>query len=538
MKSKVIQSVLGVAGILSVSCSSRDQEKINDLPNIILILADDLGYHELGCNGQKIIKTPNIDALAESGIRFTQYYSGSPVCAPSRYSLLTGIHTGKAFIRQNSGRPGVMSDYRVNAVYERNDILLSDNPALEGSYPIHSETKTISKLLSTKGYVNSFIGKWGLGGPFSEGVPSRQGFDHYLAYLDQGQAHNYYPLYLWRNDEKIFLNNAFLPRRTFLNEGEDPYNPANYEKYTLNEYAPELMINEALSFIKTHKDNPFFLYFATIIPHLPYQAPKEWVDKYRPVVGEEEPFYQHHNYFPCRYPRATYAGMISYLDYQVGLIVQELKDQGIYDNSIIIFTSDNGPIGEVCTYFESAGNFNPEKLKTYVYEGGIRVPMIVSWPAMIKNPGVSDHICAAWDLFPTLCDITKINHEKNSDAISFLPVLNGRGEQKKHDYLYWELISDRGQQAVRMGKWKGIRTGTKDGILKIKLFDLESDISEQTDVADQYPEVVKKIEAAMQDAHITPELKRFDIFDPNQYPEVGDYPRHPAISGDYQIKMN
>jgi arylsulfatase A-like enzyme len=534
MKSALIVS--SVLTLINSSCNLKDQGK-EQLPNIILILADDLGYTELGSYGQKIIETPHIDALAENGIRFTQFYSGSPVCAPSRYTLLTGMHTGKALIRANYGRPGVNSNYEVTAVYERNDILMSDNPALEGSYPIHSETKTFTKLLKTKDYKTAFIGKWGLGGPFSEGVPSRQGFDHYLAYLDQGQAHNYYPLYLWRNDEKIFLNNSFLPRRTLLKEGEDPYEEKSYERYTSNEYAPEIMINEALEFIKSSKDNPFFLYFATIIPHLPYQAPKEWVDKYRPVIGEEEPYYQHHNYFPCRYPRATYAGMISYLDHQVGLIVQELKNQGIYENSIIIFTSDNGPTGEVARYFKSAEPFNPERLKTYVYEGGIRVPMIVSWPKKITSPKVSEHIGASWDLFPTFCDIANIKYEENPDRISLYSELTGKGKQKTHKYLYWEIPGDRGQQAVRMGNWKGIRMGTKDGNLKIKLFNLENDLAEQSDVSEQYPEIVKQIEMAMDEAHITPELKRFVLFDPKQAPRIGDYPRHPAISKQYKVDV-
>jgi arylsulfatase len=537
MKSYLINGFSGFLAVFSTSCSFQDKE-LSQLPNIILILADDLGYNELGCYDQQVIETPNIDALAENGIRFTQYYSGSPVCAPSRYTLLTGIHTGKSLIRANYGRPGVNSNYEVTAVYEKNDILMSDNPALEGSYPIHSETRTFSKLLQTKGYKTSFIGKWGLGGPFSEGVPSRQGFDHYLAYLDQGQAHNYYPLYLWRNDEKVFLNNSFLPRRTLLSEDEDPYDIRSYERYSSNEYAPELMINEALSFIQTHKDDPFFLYFATIIPHLPYQAPKEWVEKYRPIIGEEEPYYKHHNYFPCRYPRATYAGMISYLDHQVGLIVEELKKLGIYENSIILFTSDNGPTGEVSRYFESAKPFNPERLKTYVYEGGIRVPLIISWPEKIANSQVSDHICAAWDLFPTLCDFAQIKNPENLDGVSLLPEITGKGRQKAHDYLYWEIPGDRGQQAVRIGNWKGIRMGTKDGNLKVKLYNLENDISELSDVSEQYPEKVKEIESAMKEAHITPELKRFDIFEPKQARRIGDYPRHPSISKEYQKPLN
>jgi len=503
----------GLTGIVTFSlagCQSKT-DGAEKKPNIILILADDLGYSDPGCYGQKIIETPNIDALASSGIRFTQYYSGSPVSAPSRCVLLTGKHTGHSFIRGNhewSERGDVWNFYK-----------MEEDPRLEGQYPIPAGTITFSKMLQAAGYKTACIGKWGLGAPFTDGVPNKQGFDHFFGYNCQRQAHTYYPAHLWRNEDIVNLENEFVaPRTTVLDGDGDPYKIESYARYNLKQYAPELMLNEALSFIRSAENKPFFLFFTTIIPHVPLQAPAGWVEKYRKKIGDEKPYLGEKGYFPCRYPRATYAAMVGYLDYQVGCIVEELRKLGQYENSVIIFTSDNGPIitgGAESDFFENASPFNPaaDRLKGSVYEGGIRVPFIVSWPGKIRKNMISDHICAAWDLFPTICDITGAAKPDDPDGLSILPVLLGKGRQAEHEYLYWEYPEAKGQQAVRLGKWKAIRTNIRGGNMDLLLFDLEKDIREENDLSDKYPEIVKKIEEIMVREHTKPEIKRFDLFE-------------------------
>jgi len=509
MKSYLVPGIAGVITISLTGCSGNNPDA-GKKPNIIFIIGDDLGYNDLGCYGQKIIETPNIDALAQSGIRFTNYYSGSPVSAPSRCVLLTGKHTGHSFIRGNHewSERGEVWDF----------IKMEEDPRLEGQYPIPAETVTFSKVLKAGGYKTACVGKWGLGAPFTDGIPNKQGFDFFFGYNCQRQAHTYYPAHLWRNEEIVKLDNPFVvPRTTELDGDGDPNKSESYARYNLKEYAPALMLNEALSFIQSSKDQPFFLHFTTIIPHVPLQAPKEWVDKYRKKIGDEKPYLGDRGYFPCQYPMATYAAMVAYLDHQVGAIIEELKKQGVYENTIIFFTSDNGPVstgGAVSEFFENAKPFNqsPNRLKGTVYEGGIHVPMIVSWPDRIKKSVLSDHICAAWDIFPTLCDLSGSEHPDGLDGISILPTIIGKGKQKKHEYLYWEFPERRGQQAVRLNEWKGIRDSTRDGNMKIKLFNLMNDITEETDLAGEYPEIVKQIEEIMDREHIKPEVERFNIF--------------------------
>jgi arylsulfatase A-like enzyme len=502
----------GIAGALSVSlagCSHKNTDTSGN-PNIVFIFADDLGYKDLACYGQKIIETPNIDSLAQQGIRFTQYYSGSPVSAPSRCVLLTGKHTGHSFVRGNHewSERGDVWDY----------VKMEEDPSLEGQYPIPANSVTFSKLLKQKGYKTACIGKWGLGAPYTDGIPSKQGFDFFFGYNCQRQAHTYYPAHLWRNDEIVKLDNEFvIPRTTELDGDGDPNKSESYARYNLKEYAPELMLNEALGFIRSSKGVPFFLHFTTIIPHVPLQAPKKWVDVYRNKIGIEEPYLGDKGYFPCQYPMATYAAMVAYLDYQVGCIVKELKDQGIHNNTIIFFTSDNGPVttgGAISQFFENAKPFNQasDRLKGSLYEGGIRVPMIITWPQKIRKASVNDHICAAWDIFPTICDITGEEHPDGLDGISLMPTIIGRGEQKEHDYLYWEYPERRGQQAVRLHNWKGIRDSTRDGNLKIQLFNLENDIAEEKDISKQFTNIVKQIEDIMIKEHEKPEIERFDPF--------------------------
>ena len=508
MKQYFLTSLAGIVTISFAGCSAKSEIK-NKKPNIIFILADDLGYGDLGCYGQKIIETPNIDALTNTGVRFTQYYSGSPVSAPSRCILLTGKHSGHAFIRGNGGwgERGNTRDYK----------LVEENPVLEGQYPIPCNTITFSKLLQAQGYKSACMGKWGLGAPFSEGAPERQGFDLFFGYNCQWQAHTYYPGHLWRNEKKVLLDNELIESGEKLEKGADPNDAGSYSRFNQKEYAPELMLDEALSFIQSNKDKPIFLYFTTIIPHVSLQAPEEWVDKYRKKIGDEKPFLGDNAYFPCQFPRATYAAMVGYLDYQVGCIVQELKNQGIYENSVIIFASDNGSVttgGAESIFFENAKPFNENirRLKGTVYEGGIHVPLIISWPEKIKSGVVNDHICAAWDIFPTICDISGSGHPENLDGISIMPSLLQKKEQGKHEYLYWEFPEGGGQQAVRMRNWKAVRINTRSGNLKLQLFNLENDIKEESDVADKYPEIIKQITDIMEKEHQKPELKMFDIF--------------------------
>ena len=509
MKSLLITGLAGLVSVSFTGCSGKGENQVKK-PNIIFILGDDLGYSDIGCYGQKIIETPNIDALTKTGVRFTQYYSGSPVSAPSRCVLLTGKHSGHSYIRGNHEWP------------ERGDVWdfykMEEDPKLEGQYPIPAQTVTFSKVLKGNGYKTACIGKWGLGAPFTDGVPNKQGFDFFFGYNCQRQAHTYYPQHLWRNEEIVKLDNEFIVPRTKVLDGDgDPNKSESYARYHLKEYAPELMLNEALGFIRSAKDEPFFLHFTTIIPHVPLQAPAEWIEKYRAKIGDEKPYLGDKGYFPCQYPLATYAAMVSYLDYQVGSIVQELKDHGLFENTIIIFTSDNGPVssgGSESSFFENAKPFNQsaDRLKGSVYEGGIREPLIISWPSKIKVGSVSDHICAAWDFFPTICDMSGSKHPDNLDGISILPAVIQKGKQEKHEFLYWEYPERRGQQAVRLNNWKGIRDSTRDGNMKLKLFNLENDITEVSDVADDNPGIVRKMEQIMSAEHKQPEIDRFDLF--------------------------
>lgn len=476
-------------------------------PNIIYILADDMGYGDAGVYGQQKIETPNIDALAKNGMRFTQYYA-MPVCAPSRYSLMTGLHSGHAYIRGN------------DEWSERGDVwnfqAMEANPALEGQLPIPDSTITIAKLLKQAGYKTALVGKWGLGGPMTTGIPNNQGFDYFYGSLCQRQDHQYYPGHLWENIYRVPLNNKVQDPDIKFPSDKDPLDPANYATYSQNDYAPDFIIKAALNFIGQNKDHPFFLYYPDPLPHASMQAPAELVEYYHKKFGDEKP-YLGGSYVPCRYPRATHAAMIALLDEHVGEIVKKLKEEGMYENTIILFSSDNGASNEGgadCPWFDSNGPFKSEFGwgKGFLYEGGIREPFIASWPGKIKAGTTSGLICAAWDVVPTLCQLTRIAMPKNIDGISFLPtLLNHSTIQKKHPYLYWEFAADNGQQAVRMGKWKGIRFNINKDNLKLKLFDLDSDIREQHDVAAQHAEIIKQMEEIMKEEHATPAVATFKM---------------------------
>ncbi len=477
-------------------------------PNIVYILADDLGYGELGCYGQQKIETPNIDKLAAQGMRFTQHYSGSPVCAPARCVLLTGKHTGHARIRGN------------DEWSERGDTWnyakMVEDPNLEGQRPLLAGTISIGTRLQSVGYKTAIIGKWGLGAPLTEGIPDKQGFDFFYGYNCQRQAHTFYPKHLWKNQDKHWLDNELVVPGTKLEEGADPHDPKGYALFTLQQYSPELMLNEAVGFIQENKDRPFFLYFASPIPHVPLQAPNRWVNYYQKKFGPEDPYLGDRGYFPHRTPRAAYAAMVSYLDESVGVLVATLKRLGLFENTLILFSSDNGPTfngGSDSAFFDSAAPFKSERgwAKGYVHEGGIRVPMIAHWPEKIAGGQTSDHISAFWDVLPTLCEIAGAEIPQGIDGLSFSATLLGNAEQREHSFLYWEFPSYNGQQAVRLGDWKGIRKDIFDGNMELELFNLKDDPREQSNVASANPAIVAQIEAIMRREHSPASLEKFKM---------------------------
>ena len=496
---------LSLSALSAAVVSCGEKQKIPQQPNIIYILADDLGYGELGCYGQKKIETPNIDRLAANGMRFTQHYSGSPVSAPTRCTVFTGLHTGHAYIRTNDQvdeRGYGVQDYAV---------MLADS-SFEGQRPMPANTITFPQLLQNAGYTTGIVGKWGLGYPGSESTPNRMGFDFFYGYNCQGWAHTYYPPFLNRNEQREYLPNELIPPHSSpLDEGADPYDEKSYAKYTQQVYSPDLMYDEIIQFVEENKDRPFFLAWTTTLPHVALQAPERWVNYYREKFGDEEP-YTGSGYFPCRYPRATYAAMISYLDEQIGGLVAKLKESGIYENTIIMFTSDNGPAwnaGADPDWFDSAQPFNGGRGwgKGSVHEGGIRVPLTVTWEGVIKPDTQSDHISATWDVMATICEIANMNAPEN-DGISFVPELLGK-KQKAHEYLYWEYPDEKGEKAVRMGKWKSVILDfRKNGDTNLMLFDLEADPQEQNDIASRHPDIVQTMRKVMSEAHVEPPLKQ------------------------------
>lgn len=476
-----------------------------DKPNVIFILADDLGYGELGCYGQTKIETPNIDKLAEKGVLFNQYYAGSPVSAPSRSVLFTGKHTGHAYIRGN------------DEMAERGDVrshqAMYDNPFLEGQRPLPSNETIIPQLFKQSGYTTACIGKWGLGYPGSEATPNKMGFDFFHGYNCQRQAHTYYPPFLYKNEERVYLNNkTIIQPGTKLDKEANPYDIKSYNKFIQNDFAPDLMFDEIISFVDKNKNNPFLLMWTNPAPHVPLQASKEWIDYYVKKFGDEKPYLGESDYYPCRYPRATYAAMISEFDEQIGILIQKLEEDNILDNTLIIFTSDNGPTfngGSDSRWFESGGPFKCDYNwgKASLHEGGIRVPFIAAWSGKIKSKKISNHISAAWDIMATFADILDI--EVESDGISFLPELLGDEQKQTHDYLYWEFPENDGSIAVRMGEWKGIIENVHKGNEVMKLYNLNSDPRELFDVSHQNPLITEKIKQLITVAHSPSVIEKF-----------------------------
>lgn len=464
-------------------CTSKRAHK----PNIIFIMADDLGYNELGSYGQTKIRTPYLDRMAGEGMRFTQHYSGSPVCAPSRCVLLTGKHTGHAYIRAN------------DEMTERGDVW--HDPSIEGQRPLPSGTVTTASLLKSAGYATGAIGKWGLGGPTDSGQPNNQGFDFWYGYLCQRVAHNYYPTHLWRNREKFLLDNEYFYPHQTLPEDLDPDDPASYAPYSGRQYAPDLMEQEALDFIRRNSDRPFFLYLPFIVPHASLQVPDDSLAEYEGAFPET-PYTGDKGYLPHRTPRAAYASMITRMDRSIGRIMSLVKELGLDENTLFIFTSDNGPTfngGTDSAFFESAKPLRG--LKTQLYEGGIRVPMIARWTGKISPGTASGLVSAFWDFLPTLTELAGILPPGDTDGISLLPTLLGKTHnQKIHEYLYWEYL---GGQVVRLGDWKGIipREGQP-----LELYNLNSDIGETTNLADVEKQTAARIEEILKTARTESDL--------------------------------
>jgi arylsulfatase A-like enzyme len=476
--------VLVFASVVFVSlrvCAAP--REATDRPNIIYILADDLGYAELGCYGQKIIKTPNIDRIASEGIRFTQHYSGQTVCAPARCSLMTGLHMGHAFIRDNADPKGRVTD--------------ESRSLFPGQYPIPDTAVTVAEVLKERGYATAAYGKWGLGYEGSSGDPLRQGFDDFGGFLCQRHAHNHYPRFLWKSVDM----------------------PGNDRVLTGKEYSQDYFTKWGLEFIRENRDNPFFLYLPFAIPHLSIQVPEESLAEYRGIIPETE--YRHRGYLQHPYPHAGYAAMISHMDRDVGKIMDLVKSLGLDENTIILFSSDNGPTydrlgGSDSAYFESAGVFRG--MKGSLYEGGIRVPLVARWPGQIEEGRTTDHVSAFWDILPTFSEIAGATTPKGLDGISFVPTLLGKAGQTSHKYLYWEFPAKGygGQQALRMGKWKAIRQNMlrRDGTatanaMVTQLYDLDGDPGETTNVAAENPQIVKEVEEMMDSAHEPSELFPF-----------------------------
>ncbi|TVZ14692.1 arylsulfatase [Maribacter sp. MAR_2009_72] len=496
---------------LSCNEEKKSEAPTEQKPNIIYILADDLGYAEIGVFGQEKIETPHIDALAKQGMIFTQHYSSAPVCAPARYMFLTGKHSGKAFIRGNDewNERGDVWNYKA----------MAKDSTLEGQRPVPQGTKTIASYLKDVGYKTALVGKWGLGAPHTHSIPNEMGFDFFYGFNCQRQAHTYYPLHLYKNRNRVHLANDTVAPSSPFPKGLDPMNLENYKDYTLTDYAPDLMFQELTGFIAQNKDHPFFLYWATPIPHVALQAPQRWVDYYIEKFGEEEPYLSGNGngYFSHRTPHAAYAAMVSYFDENVGKLVQQLKDENIYENTLIVFTSDNGPSyagGADPQFFDSAKPFKGGygRGKGFVYEGGIRVPTFFTWLGKI-NPGTtSDHVSAHYDMLATFADITDFEIKHETNGISLLPTLLGQQNQEQHNFLYWEFPEYGGQIAIRMGKWKVVRQHIKDDMPPtLELYDLNVDALEQHNIASKHPEILQKADSIFKIEHTMPTTVRFQI---------------------------
>jgi arylsulfatase A-like enzyme len=485
-----------ISGCSLVEKANTNQRDRIDKPNVVFILVDDMGYGELGSFGQNIISTPNLDQMAKEGMKFTQFYAGSAVCAPSRASLMTGKHTGNSQIRGNYDMGGGFED-----------------DTEFGQMPLKPGTTTLATVMKDAGYVTAAIGKWGLGGPDSVGIPNKQGFDYFFGYLDQKQAHNHTPTHLWRNDEWHKLDNEPFKMHHLKLENFDYDDSTSYERFKRDDFAQKHLNEAALDFIEGNKDEPFFLYLSYAMPHAALQAPDEEIEKY---YFDVDPPSKADYYMPTHKPRATRAAMVSYTDKHVGQVFAKLKEQGLDDNTLVIFTSDNGATPEGGADMEFFDANGPLKgYKRQLYEGGIRMPTIARWPGKVKADTVSGHISAFWDVLPTLVDLTGQTKRSDADGISFKPTLLGK-EQPEHDYLYWEFPhGKKSAQAIRDGKWKTIRFFKGNRVLgyqeRIELYDLSTDLGESNNLAKQHPNLVKKYVQLMDKSRTRSDIDRWNF---------------------------
>jgi len=450
--------------LLGLACFGGNvlAQKTTTKPNIIVIFADDLGYGDIGCYGQQKIETPNIDRLAKVGVKFTQFYSGSAVCAPARSSFMTGQHTGHTPVRGNK----------------------TFKP--EGQTPLHDSVTTIAMLLKKAGYKTAAFGKWSLGYITTSGDPKKKGFDEFFGYNCQSLAHNYYPDHLWRNHEKIDLS-------------------VNLKSDSI--YSADLIHQQAMKFLNTKHDAPFFLYLPYTLPHADVIVPHDDVYDYYVKKFNEKPVAkpkqdEEKSHFDEQ-PHAAFAAMVSRLDKYVGEVMSSLKQNGLEENTLVIFTSDNGPHREKGgdpDFFNSNGGFRG--IKRDLYEGGIREPFIAYQKGVTRAGSVNHMPAALWDLFPSFLELAGQPIPKNIDGISILPALKGKA-QKGHAYLYWEFHEMGGKQAIRMGDWKGVKVDvSKKTDSPLELYNLKTDPFEKNNIAAKHPDIVKKIEALMKEAYV------------------------------------
>ncbi len=433
-------------------------------PNIVYIMLDDAGYADFGCYGQRKFATPSIDALAKEGLRFTQHYAGCTVCAPTRCVLMTGMHTGHSFIRGNKEiRP-------------------------EGQHPMADEVVTVAELLRDAGYRTGAFGKWGLGNPGSEGDPVNQGFDNFFGYNCQREAHSYYPTHLWDNTKKVPLDGKT--------------------------YAHDVIMDEALEFIRDSKNDnkPFFCFLPATIPHAAMHVPESYVAPFRKKFPQFEDKIGKYKGPEVRNPIAAFAGMMTKMDEDVGRVMDLLKELDLDDNTVVMFTSDNGPHregGHDPVFFDSNGPL--KGFKRDLYEGGIRAPFIVRWPGKTTAGSESDLLSAHWDVLPTLCEIAQVAAPKDVDGISMLPTLLGESDsQEQHDFLYWEFFERGGKRAVRFGPWKAVQLNLhKKQRGSIEIYNLDDDLGEESDVADKHPELVAKAKEMFRESHSPSAIWKF-----------------------------
>lgn len=460
-------------------------------PNIIFLLADDLGYGDIGAFGQKKIRTPNLDRLAAEGMKFTQHYSGNAVCAPSRCVLMTGSHPGHAFIRDNQQAKAAGYDFD------------------EGQHPVPPDTCQLPLQLKQRGYATGAFGKWGLGPVGSTGDPARQGIDQFFGFNCQSVAHNYYPTSLWDNARQVPLNNPAFASNQNLPADADPNDPASYERYRGKQYAPDLIAERARQFVRDHQREPFFLYFPTTIPHLALQVPDDSLAEYAGAFPET-PF-AGRPYLPHRTPRAAYAAMVTRLDREIGRLMQLVAELGLDEQTIFVFTSDNGPLydklgGTDADFFASAGLLRGRKGS--LHEGGIRVPCLVRWKGHIAPGASSDRVTGFEDWLPTLLELVgeKKATPPKLDGLSFAPTLLGK-KQKERPFLYREFPGYGGQQSVRVGNWKAIRKElaklkSTPADIRTELYDLAADPNETTDLSARHPGVLARLESLMREQHV------------------------------------